>query len=62
MTREQLLGFMRGHRYAVEASVAPSGGPQAAVVGLVVSDGVERQPEIIELDARPLAGMGDVTP
>jgi general stress protein 26 len=41
MTREQLLAFMRSHRYAVEASVSSSGGVQAAVVGIVVSDDFE---------------------
>ncbi len=32
---------MRGHSLAVEASVSPSGAPQAAVVGFVVSHRVE---------------------
>ena len=41
MTREQLLTFMRSHRYAVEASVSSSGGVQAAVVGIVVTDDFE---------------------
>jgi general stress protein 26 len=41
MTREELLGFMRSHRYAVEASVASSGAAQAAVVGIVVTDDFE---------------------
>jgi general stress protein 26 len=41
MRREQLLEFMRSHRYAVEASVSPSGGAQAAVVGIVVTDAFE---------------------
>jgi hypothetical protein len=41
MTREQLLSFMRSHRYAVEASVSSSGGAQAAVVGIVVTDEFE---------------------
>lgn len=41
MTREQLLGFMRSHRYAVQASVSSSGGVQAAVVGIVVTDDFE---------------------
>ena len=35
MRHEQILDFMRGYRYAVEASVSPSGGAQAAVVGIV---------------------------
>ena len=41
MTREQLLAFMRSHRYAVEASASSSGGVQAAVVGIVVTDDFE---------------------
>src|SRR4029079_12762327 len=41
VTRDELLLFMRSHRYAVQASVAPSGAPQAAVVGIVVSDDFE---------------------
>jgi general stress protein 26 len=41
MTREQLLAFMRSHRYAVEASVSSGGEVQAAVVGIVVSDDFE---------------------
>jgi general stress protein 26 len=38
MTRAELLQFMRSHSLAVQASVSPSGAPQAAVVGMVVSD------------------------
>ncbi len=41
MTREDLVAFLRAHRLCVEASVAPSGGPQAAVVGFGVSDDLE---------------------
>ena len=41
MTRAELVEFMRGHVYAVEASVAASGAPQAAVVGIVVTDALE---------------------
>jgi hypothetical protein len=41
ITREQLLAFMRQERYAVQASVSPSGAPQAATVGVVVSDQFE---------------------
>lgn len=32
---------MRGERYAVEATTSSTGGPQAAVVGVVVSDAFE---------------------
>lgn len=41
MTRAELLAFLRRHRIAVEASVAKDGGPQAAVVGIAVSDELE---------------------
>jgi pyridoxine/pyridoxamine 5'-phosphate oxidase len=41
MTRAELLAFIRRHRYAVQASVAPSGAPQAAVIGVAVSDELE---------------------
>jgi hypothetical protein len=41
MTRSELLEFMRGDRLAVQASVSPSGGPQAAVVGIAVTDDFE---------------------
>jgi pyridoxine/pyridoxamine 5'-phosphate oxidase len=41
MTRAELVAFIRRHRYAVEASVSASGAPQAAVVGIAVSDACE---------------------
>jgi general stress protein 26 len=41
MTRAQLLKFLRAHRYAVQASVSEAGEPQAAVVGVVVTDRFE---------------------
>ena len=41
MTRSELLQFMRGHSLAVQASVSPSVAPQAAVVGIVVTDDFE---------------------
>lgn len=41
MTRDELLSFLRRHRYAVEASTAAGGAPQAAVVGIAVSDQLE---------------------
>ncbi len=41
MTRAELLRFMRTEKYAVQASVSPSGAPQAAVVGIVVTDAFE---------------------
>ncbi|MEU8531125.1 MULTISPECIES: pyridoxamine 5'-phosphate oxidase family protein [Streptomyces] len=41
MRHDELLRFLRDHRLAVEASVAPNGAPQAAVVGYAVSDDLE---------------------
>jgi hypothetical protein len=41
MTRAGLLAFMRRNLYAVEATVAADGAPQAAVVGVAVSDDFE---------------------
>jgi general stress protein 26 len=41
VTRAELIGFLRGHKLAVEATMAPDGQPQAAVVGFAVSDFLE---------------------
>jgi general stress protein 26 len=41
MTAADLLTFMREHRFAVQASVSPTGAAQAAVVGFVVTDDFE---------------------
>jgi general stress protein 26 len=41
MTRDELLAFMRSERYAVQTSVSVRGRPQAAVVGIAVSDAFE---------------------
>ena len=41
MTRTELVAFLRRYRLAVQASVAPDGSPQAAVVGFAVSDTLE---------------------
>src|SRR5262249_22164987 len=41
MTRSELLQFMRGHSLAVQTSVSPPLAPQAAVVGIVVTDDFE---------------------
>jgi general stress protein 26 len=41
MTRDQLVAFIRKHRWGVEASVAANGHPQAAVVGVAVTDTLE---------------------
>src|SRR5262245_5511696 len=41
MKRDDLVRFLRRYKLAVQASVAPNGGPQAAVVGFAVSDALE---------------------
>jgi hypothetical protein len=41
MTRSELLQFLRSHLLAVQSSVSPEGAPQAAVVGIAVSDEFE---------------------
>lgn len=41
MARQDLLAMMRAYRFAVEASVSSTTSPQAAVVGVVVTDDFE---------------------
>ncbi|MBI3723887.1 pyridoxamine 5'-phosphate oxidase family protein [bacterium] len=41
MTRSELLSFLRTHGLAVQASVSPASTPQAAVVGIAVTDDLE---------------------
>ena len=41
MTRADLLQFLRARRYAVQSSVSSEGAPQAAVIGIAVSDDFE---------------------
>jgi general stress protein 26 len=41
VTRAELIGFLHGHKLAVEATMTPDGPPQAAVVGFAVSDFLE---------------------
>lgn len=41
MTRTDLLEFMREHTNTVQATVSPDGSPQAAVVGIAVTDSFE---------------------
>jgi len=41
MTTSDLVRFIRGHRYAVQASVSGTASSQAAVVGIAVSDDLE---------------------
>jgi pyridoxine/pyridoxamine 5'-phosphate oxidase len=41
MNRVELLAFLRRHRYAVQASTAANGAPQAAVIGIATTDALE---------------------
>jgi general stress protein 26 len=41
MRQEELVRFLRRYKLAVQASVAPNGATQAAVVGFAVSDALE---------------------
>jgi general stress protein 26 len=41
MTRDEILALMRSSRYAMEATVTPTGAPQAAVIGVAVTDAFE---------------------
>jgi pyridoxine/pyridoxamine 5'-phosphate oxidase len=41
MNRAELYAFIRRHKYAVQASVADGGAPQAAVVGIVATEELE---------------------
>jgi len=41
MNRTDLLKFMREHANVVQATVSPDGSPQAAVVGIAVTDSFE---------------------
>ena len=41
MTKAELVAFLRGHRWAVQASRDAAGAPQAAVVGVAVTDDLE---------------------
>ncbi len=41
MTRKDFVAFLRRYKLAVQASVAPGGAPQAALVGFAVSDALE---------------------
>jgi general stress protein 26 len=41
MDRTELIAFLRAQKWAVEASVSPSGAPQAAVIGVAVTEDLE---------------------
>jgi len=36
-----LLSFLRAHKWAIEATVSPEKSPQAAIIGVAASDGLE---------------------
>lgn len=56
ISRDQLIAYLRDERYAVQTSVAVNGVPQAAVVGVVVSDNFEIVFDTLT-DARKAANM-----
>jgi pyridoxine/pyridoxamine 5'-phosphate oxidase len=41
MTRNELLSFLRQHRLGVLSTVSPTGEPEAAVVGIALTDDLE---------------------
>jgi pyridoxine/pyridoxamine 5'-phosphate oxidase len=41
VNRAELIAFLRRHRYAVQASTTAEAGPQAAVIGIAVSEALE---------------------
>ena len=41
MNRRELVEFIRAQKWAVEASVSAEGGPQAAVIGVAVTESLE---------------------
>lgn len=41
MTRDQIIAALKKNKFVVQASVSPEGAPQAAVVGVAVTDALE---------------------
>jgi hypothetical protein len=41
MQRTELAAFLKRHRYAVQSSVSESGAPQAAVIGVAITEELE---------------------
>jgi pyridoxine/pyridoxamine 5'-phosphate oxidase len=41
MTRDELVRFLRKHSLAVQATVTTDGAPQAAAIGIAISDALE---------------------
>lgn len=54
MKRDELVWFLRRNRLAVQASAAPDGSPQAAVVGFAVSDDLEIVFDTVETTRKSL--------
>ena len=61
MSRTELLQFMRAHTNAVQATVSPEGSPQAAVVGIAVTnlfeiifDSLETTRKAVNLSQNPM--------
>lgn len=64
VTREEVLAFMRRHSLASVSTLSPTGSPQAAVVGFVVTDAFEIVFDTLEstrkarnLAAHPVAAL-----
>src|SRR5262249_11737956 len=71
ISQQQLLDFLRQQRLAVQASVSPTGGPQAAVVGIAVTDRFEivfdtlaetRKAQNLRQNPRSALTIGGLTP
>ncbi len=71
MSRTELLLFMRAYTYAVQTSVSPERSPQAAVVGIAVTDSFEiifdsvdttRKVKNLSVNSRIAFVMGGWTP
>ena len=71
MDRTELLAFLRTQELAVLASLGPDGAPQAAVVGIAVSDELEivfdtvdssRKVRNVRADPRVALALGGLTP
>ncbi len=41
MTQSELVGYLRQHKEGVVSTIGPGGAPQAAVVGIAISDRLE---------------------
>lgn len=41
MERTELAAFVRSHRWAIQSTSSPAGAPQAAIIGVAVTDALE---------------------